>query len=285
MTDGMEAAAQIIERQSGLSAFDIAVITGAGMSECLEKMDDEVIIPYGELPGFPKIPAAPGKGQVCTGKLDGVAVICLKGRLEYADTGNRAPMLGAIETLAFLGVNSVVLCGGAASVNADMYPGALASITDHIDFGGLNPLIGAGAEGGRLSLTQAYDEKLTARLRRAAALSGLAIKDAEFMWLAGPSFETPAEARIARQLGAELIGTGLPGEAILARRAGLRVCRLAAVTHFGAGFQGSDPSHIHVRDMARQSAISIRRVLRAFMKTRDSGMAVGATPSLRRPQS
>lgn len=285
MNEGMEAAADIIARRSNMSGFDIAVITGASLSDCLEKLDGETAIPYAELPGFPALAPGTASGLLCAGKLDDVPVLCLKGRLEFADGGQRAPMLSAIETLAMLGVNSVVLCGIAGSVNADMYPGAMAAITDHIDLGGLNPLIGAGSDGSRISLTNAYDEKLTARIRRAAALSGLSLKDAEFMWLAGPSFETPAESRIARQLGAELVGTALPGEAILARRTGLRVCGLVAITHFGAGFQGSDPSQIQTREMARQTAISIRRVLRAFMKTRDSGMAVSATPTLRRPQN
>jgi len=243
-----------------------------------------VIIPYEDLPGFPALARDSDKGVVCCGQLEGVNLICLKGRISYADSGNRLSMLAPIEALAMLGVNALVVTGGIASVDADSYPGTLVAITDHIDLGGLNPLVGAGGGGGRISLANAYDSKLNARLKRAAALSGVSLREAQFLWLSGPSFETAGEAQAARRLGAEVIGTAIPSEVILARRAVLRACAAAVITHFGTGFQGSEPSLVQTREMTRQGAITLRRMLRAFMKTRDSGLAISATPGLRRPQ-
>ena len=162
---------------------------------------------------------------------------------------------------------------------------ALVAITDHININGLNPLVGAHNDGGSISLTKAYDERLNARLKRAAAAAGITLREGVFMWFSGPSFETPAEVKMARTLGATIVGNTGVSEIILARRLGLRACSVAAVTYFGAGFNKSDPTYIETREVARQSAIGLRRLIRSFLRTKEGAYAAESTkPSLLRKQ-
>jgi purine-nucleoside phosphorylase len=184
-------------------------------------------------------------------------------------------MATPLETLAMLGVSNLLIASTASSVNADFYPGQLVLITDHINFNGLNPLIGMASEGGFVSLTEAYDKRLLRRLKQAGAGSGVSVHEGIYMWFSGPSFETPAEVKVARLLGADVIGMSIVPEIILARRLALRVAAIAVVTSFGAGFSGGNPTHGETRQQALSGLISLRRLIRAFLKTRDEGWSVG----------
>jgi purine-nucleoside phosphorylase len=114
-----------------------------------------------------------------------------------------------LETLAMLGVSNLLIAATAGSVNADFYPGQFVLVTDHINFNGLNPLIGVATEGGFVSLTEAYDKGLLRRLKQGGAGSGVSVHEAIYMWFFGPSFETPAEVKVARLLGADVIGMSI----------------------------------------------------------------------------
>jgi purine-nucleoside phosphorylase len=279
----MEDSAEIISERTGGRTFDLGIILGSGLGEAVEPMADQVTIPYSQLPGFPAMQVSGHDGMLVAGEMEGVNVLCLKGRSHYYERGDAKAMMTPIETMSMLGVGKLLITGSVGSVNADLYPGTLALISDHINFNGHNPLIGADGDGGFISMTQAYDEKMFARLKRCAALAGVTLKDGVYMWFAGPSFETPAEVRMARLLGADVIGMSVVPEVILARRIGMRVGAIGAVTNFGAGFNKADPSHIATRDLARQAAITLRRIIKAYVRARDSGVAPSAAPSLRRP--
>lgn len=283
MNDNMELAAQVICARSGLNSFDTGIILGTGLGEALEPMQNETSIPYADLPGFPAMSVAGHSGLLTAGTIEGKNILCLKGRAHYYERGDAKAMLTPLETMTMLGVSNLVITSTAGSVNADFFPGALVAIEDHINLSGTNPLIGSEGEAAFISMTHAYDEKLTARLKRAAAISGIALKEGTYIWFSGPSFETPAEVRMARLLGADVIGMSVVPEVILARRAGLRVCAVSAVTNFGAGFNKADPSHVETRDMARNASISLKRLLRAFLKASDiSAPGSDGRPSLRR---
>jgi purine-nucleoside phosphorylase len=148
-------------------------------------------------------------------------------------------------------------------------------VTDHINFNGLNPLIGMAAEGGFVSLTEAYDKRLLRRLKQAGAGSGVSVHEGVYMWFSGPTFETPAEVKVARLLGADVIGMSIVPEVILARRLALRVAAIAVVTSFAAGFSGGNPTHGETRQQALSGLISLRRLLRAFLKTKEEGWSSG----------
>lgn len=180
-----------------------------------------------------------------------------------------------LETLAMLGVSNLLIAATAGSVNADFYPGQFVLVTDRINFNGLNPLIGVATEGGFVSLTEAYDKGLLRRLKQGGAGSGVSVHEAIYMWFFGPSFETPAEVKVARLLGADVIGMSIVPEVILARRLALRVAAIAVVTSFGAGFAGGNPTPGETRQQALSGLFSLRRLIRAFLKTKDEGWSVG----------
>ena len=125
------------------------------------------------------------------------------------------------------------------------------------------------SDGGFISLTEAYDPKLYRRLKRATLHCGVQTHEGVMMWFSGPSFETPAEIKMARTLGADVVTTSMAPEVILARRLGVNVAAIGAVTHYGAGFQGGDPRHDQTIKQAQATAIGMRRLLRAFPKTRE----------------
>ena len=279
MNDDLDAATKIIQSRAGPGEVEIAIVVGAGLGEAVERLDNEVSIPYEDLPGFPMIKTQGQENRLVIGELEGVRIACLKGRNQYSDTGRSDDMALPLEAMTFLGAGTFLITGTCGSVDADLFPGALVTVTDHINLNGLNPLIGVNNDGGIISLSKTYDERLNARLKRSAAAAGIAMKEGVYMWFSGPTFETPAEIKMARILGATVVGSAGISEMILARRLGVRACRVSAVSHFGAGFHKSDPSQIEARDFARQSAISLRRLIRTFLRTKEGVYAAESKPT------
>jgi purine-nucleoside phosphorylase len=278
MTTTLTDAALAALTARGVRAVETAVILGTGLGAVAEHVDQPIRIPYAELPGFPTPTVAGHAGAFVTGTQEGVSIAFLVGRGHFYESGNPAAMRGAIETLAGLGVKTLIVTCAAGSVRADLYPGRLALIADHINFAGTNPLIGDTDDRRFVSMVDAYDPKLRLRLHAAATAAGIGLLDAIYMWFSGPSFETPAEIRMARLLGADLVGMSLVPEVILARRLGLRVAGLAAITNFGSGFSGGAPSHEETQTGALSGIIALRRLLRSFFKSSEEDWAPRGNP-------
>ena len=271
MNATFDQALEVLESYGVPRAIDVAVVLGSGMSTIAETTPPAITIPFAEIPGFPAPTVAGHDGQLVYVELDGVHVIYLQGRTHFYETGDPASMASALEAIAGLSVNTLLLTCAAGSVRADIYPGTLALITDHINFSGRNPLIGLDGGGAFVSLVDAYDKRLQRRMRRAAVATGVTMQEGVYMWFSGPSFETPAEIKMARGLGADLVGMSIVPEVILARRLGLRVCALAVVTNYGAGFSGGNPSHSETQAVALSGTVALRRLIRAFVKIKDDG--------------
>ncbi len=164
----------------------------------------------------------------------------------------------------------LILTNAAGSLHADWYPGSMALISDHINFSGVNPLIGASGDDRFVALADAYDKPLMARIRRAAAQGGVsALREGIYMWFAGPSFETPAEVKMAKLLGADLVGMSTVPEVILARRLGLRVAAISMITNFATGVSAGNPGHAETRNVALSGSVGLKRLLRAYLRGRD----------------
>ena len=268
MTSPAQEAAALIKAKAGLIALETAVILGRNFFGVADLAESAVTIPYAELPGFPQGPGVEnGELVVCT--VDGAPTILLKGRSTFYETGDPSLMAVPIETLAHLGVRAILCTALALSVQADLVPSSVVAITDHINFTGLNPLIGAGAgDQANINMNEAYDKRLLRRLKQSAASAGVALHEGVFMWFSGPSFETPAEVKVARQLGADVLGWALTPEAILARRYAIPFAAVAVVTDFGAGFSGGNPSADVTRGSAVAGVVATKRLLRAFVKGR-----------------
>lgn len=243
------ATAELIRRLDGLVPRT-ALVLGSGLGGLVDKIDDPIHIPYGDLEGFPAGGVSGHAGEVVVGGIDGVPVIMLSGRVHYYEHGNAAAMRLPIEVLAAVGVEKLVLTNSAGSLREDLPPGSVMLITDHINWSGMNPLIGEPTDRRFVGMTNAYDEVMMDAVRDIAAKMDIALGEGVYMWFSGPSFETPAEIRMAAQLGADAVGMSTVPEVILARFAGLRVCAFSVITNFGAGMTGGELSHTETKEVA-----------------------------------
>lgn len=258
------AAANIV-RATRPDAYRVALILGSGLGGLADRVEDAARLPYGELPGFPVSGVSGHAGALVAGRLGGLPVLVLAGRSHYYEHGDAAVMRVALETVAELGCDSLVLTNAAGSVRPDMPPGSLMAITDHIAFGGANPLVGEATDRRFVNLVDAYDPPLTARLRDTAHRNGLVLNEGVYMWFSGPSFETPAEIRMARALGADAIGMSTVPETILARFLGLKVVAVSTITNLAAGMAPQGPSHAETKEVAGAAAADLAGLLVAFL--------------------
>jgi purine-nucleoside phosphorylase len=269
-----EEASEVLRSRGIVDPVELAISLGPQLGGFAENLEDAIGVPYADIPGFPSIDQSGGEGRLIVGTLEGARIACLQGRSHFYENGDPTLMAGPLETLAMLGVSNLLLTSTAGSVNADFYPGHLVLITDHINFNGLNPLIGLSSEGGFVNLTDAYDKRILRRLKLSAAAGGVTVHEGVYMWFSGPSFETPAEVKMARLLGADVIGMSVVPEVILARRLALHVGVIAVITTFGAGFSGGNPIQAETRQQALAGLISLRRLLRAYVKNKDEGWSM-----------
>ncbi len=257
------ATALLAERLGGLAPAT-ALVLGSGLGGLVDEIAGATTIPYSELPGFPASGVSGHAGKVVAGRLAGAPVLLLAGRAHYYEHGDAAVMRPVIETLARLGIGRLILTNAAGSLQPMMPPGALMLITDHINFAGANPLIGEPTDRRFVGLSEAYDSGLARALRRAAELSGTTLDEGVYMWLSGPSFETPAEIRMARLLGADAVGMSTVPEVILARFFGLRVAACSVITNFAAGMAAGELSHQETKDMAPVGGAKLASLLRTL---------------------
>ncbi len=240
---------RLTERMAGL-APELAIVLGSGLGGLVDEVEGAVRIPYGELPGFPESGVTGHAGQVVAGRLAGTPILMLAGRSHYYEHGNSAAMRPAIEAMAGLGVKKLLLTNAAGSLDPDMPPGSVMQITDHINFSGTNPLFGEPSDRRFVGLTEAYDADMRRVIEAAAGQTGTALHKGVYMWFSGPSFETPAEIRMARMMGADAVGMSTVPEVILARFFGLRVAACSVITNLAAGMTGAELSHQETKDMA-----------------------------------
>ena len=257
-------------RARGLEQLpSLAIVLGTGLGSLAEAAKNATVVPYPDIPGFP-LPTVEGHaGRLVVGEIEGRRVALFQGRGHYYERGDPRAMAVAIEIFKSLGGETLLLTNAAGGLHKEWNPPALVAITDHINFSGTNPLIGHPGKDSFVPLTHAYDEGLRAKLHEAARLNDIELREGVYMWFAGPSFETPAEIRAARILGADLVGMSTVPEVILARRSGLRCAAVSVVTNFAAGLAGGDPSHDETQERARLAAESFQRLLRGFIRVYD----------------
>ncbi|MFC3071718.1 purine-nucleoside phosphorylase [Shinella pollutisoli] len=226
------------------------IVLGSGLGSLVEAVSDPVRIPYADLPSFPVSAVTGHAGELVIGRLGAVPVIMLSGRVHYYERGDANAMKAPIEVLKGLGVTSLILTNSAGSLREDLPPGSVMRISDHINFSGTNPLIGLDGDERFVGMTNAYDAGLAARMEAAAQKLGIPLSSGVYMWFSGPSFETPAEIRMARILGADAVGMSTVPEVLIARYHGLKVAAASVITNFGAGMTGGELSHEETKDMA-----------------------------------
>jgi purine-nucleoside phosphorylase len=237
-------------RELGGILPETALVLGSGLGGLSEGLTEEVRIPYADLEGFPHSGVSGHAGELATGYLNHVPVAILSGRAHYYEKGDAAAMRVPLETLKAIGIKQLILTNSAGSLRDDMPPGSVMMVTDHINWSGMNPLIGEAADARFTGLTNAYDSAMMDAFRRSASRMQLKLFEGVYMWFSGPSFETPAEIRAARILGADAVGMSTVPEIILARFLDLKCAAFSVITNFGAGMTGDELSHDETKEMA-----------------------------------
>ena len=247
----------------------VGLILGSGLGPLADDLEDAVAVAYADLPGFPRPTVEGHDGRMVLGRLEGLPVACLQGRVHLYEGVPASAVNVPVRTLKALGCEILVLTNAAGSLRAEIGAGAIALIADHINLQGQNPLVGANGDaiGPRFpDLSEVYDPALREQLARIAEGLGVELASGVYLAVLGPSFETPAEIRAFRALGADLIGMSTVPEAISARHAGLRVVGLSVVTNLAAGLAAGPLSHEETLGQASAAAASLAKVLRAFCR-------------------
>ncbi|MBS0537447.1 MAG: purine-nucleoside phosphorylase [Proteobacteria bacterium] len=243
----------------------VAVILGSGFAEMAEDVKPLATISYADLEGFPEPTVDGHAGRLVLGHVGATPVAVMQGRAHYYETGRADAMAGAIRALAAAGCETLVQTNAAGSLRLDMPPGSLMAISDHINFTGQNPLFGT-VENRFVDMIDAYDPALMKTLLAVAKETGVACHDGVYIFFSGPSFETPAEIRAARTLGADAVGMSTVPETILARHAGMKVVGLSLMTNYAAGLVPGALAHEQTLAVAGEASAKVRGVLRAFLE-------------------
>jgi purine-nucleoside phosphorylase len=243
-------AAKRIKKALGELAPKIALVLGSGLGSLVDMIESPVKLPYSDLPGFPHSGVSGHAGALVAGKLTGVPVIVLSGRVHYYEKGDAAAMRKPLEVLKEVGIARLVLTNSAGSLKSEMAPGSVMMINDHINYSGTNPLIGEESDARFVGMTNAYHAGMMTAFRDAAQRTGESLHEGVYMWFSGPSFETPAEIRMARLMGADAVGMSTVPEVILCRFLGLDCAAFSVITNLGAGMTGGELSHGETKEMA-----------------------------------
>ncbi|MFN3259808.1 MAG: purine-nucleoside phosphorylase [Pikeienuella sp.] len=259
----MSAAEEIIRAATPLRPR-LAFVLGSGLGGMAEELEEPARFPFSALPGFPVSTVSGHAGALTLGMLEGVPVAMVAGRKHFYEAGDAAAMRPVIDCLAALGAEALFLTNAAGSTRAEMGPGSLMMISDHINFSGRDPLIGLPGDDRFVSMVDAYDPKLRLRLRWWAEEAEIELFEGVYAWFSGPSFETPAEIAAIRMLGADAVGMSTAPETIMARHAGLPVVAVSVITNLAAGMTGAALSHHETKSEAAKAEARFRALIRSF---------------------
>jgi xanthosine phosphorylase len=247
----------------------LGIVLGSGLGGVAAALEDSVTIPYAELPEFPQSSITGHAGTLALGTLAGLPVACLQGRRHVYEGGDAGAMRGPVRALKRAGAEALLVTNAAGSLRPEVGPGSLMAISDHINMLGVNPLTGPNDDeiGPRFpSMRDAYDPELRSTLRVSAEALGVPLAEGVYLATAGPSFETPAEIRAFRTLGADAVGMSTVPEVILARHAGLRVAAVSAITNLAEGMGGEPLSHEQTLRHAEAAAGDLTRLIVEFCR-------------------
>jgi len=247
---------------------EVGIVLGSGLGALADDLEDAVAIPFADLPGWPAATAPGHVGRLLIGRLDRTPVVMLQGRLHVYEGNDPGLVIQPVLLFKKLGASVVVLTNAAGGVDPAFGPGTLMVISDHLNLTGRTPLLGPNAEqiGPRFQdLTEAWSPRLRAALHSAGEAEGVPLAEGIYAGLLGPQYETPAEVRMLRTLGADAVGMSTVLECIAARWAGLEVCGVSLVTNAGAGYSGEPLSHDEVMAAGAEAGPRLARVIRRFV--------------------
>lgn len=268
--------------RTGLAGLDprLGVVLGSGLGAVADSVANPTTVPYSDIPHFPQSTVEGHSGRIVAGTLGGVPVIVMQGRVHYYEGYTPAQVTFPMRVLGTLGLRAVILTNAAGGIQAGYSIGQLVALSDHINFMGWNPLTGPneprfacipGAGLRFFDMTESYSKRLRLLAGEAAAAEGIELAEGVYLATTGPSFETPAEIRAFRTLGATLVGMSTVPETIVARHMGIEVLGISCVTNLAAGLSEKQLSHAEVFEAGRQVehklAALIKRVAPAISAT------------------
>ncbi len=258
----IEAAAGAIEQHCG--AAEVGIILGSGLGDYAEALADAKVLPYEQIPQFP-VSTVPGHaGQWCAGTLHGKRVAMMRGRFHYYEGYSLQDVTLPVRAMQRLGVKTLIVTNAAGGVNTGFAPGDLMLIRDVINMTAANPLFGQNlsAFGPRFpDMSKAMDADLRTLAKSCAQAQGITLREGVYAQMTGPSFETPAEIRMLRTLGADAVGMSTVPEVIVARHGGMRVLGISCITNMAAGILDQPLNHEEVMETGNRVKHTFRSLL------------------------
>lgn len=248
---------------------EIGITLGSGLGGLAEKIDKVCEISYKDIEGFPVSTVSGHDGRFIFGTLSGKKVVVMSGRVHFYEGYRMEEVVTPVRIMGLLGAKTVLLTNAAGGINLDFKPGDLMMITDHISLFVQNPLLGQNADelGPRFpDMSTVYDRRLQEKIRQAAAATGFDIKEGVYVQLTGPSYETPAEIRMLRKIGADAAGMSTVVEAIAANHMGLRVAGISCITNMAAGILNQPLNHEEVKATADMVKEKFEELVMEFIK-------------------
>jgi len=250
-------------------APQVAIILGSGLGALAGEVRADAVVPYAEIPGFPRSTVEGHAGNLLVGRLEGRAVAVMQGRAHFYEGYSLADVVFPVRVIRALGARVLLVSNAAGGINRLWSSGDLMIIADHINFMGSNPLMGPNDPdlGPRFpDMSQAYDPDLIALAERAALAEGIAIRKGVYAGVHGPSYETPAELRMLRGWGADAVGMSTVPEVIAARHMGMRVLGITAITDMATGEQIKTVTHEDVMAVAREIEPKFIRLVKRIVR-------------------
>jgi purine-nucleoside phosphorylase len=266
-TEAAKRSAESVRERIGDAHPEIAIILGSGLGGLADDIVDAIRIPYADVPGFPEVTVVGHTGALVSGTLSGRNVIALAGRFHMYE-GHPAALAGfPVRVMHALGARTLFASNAAGGIRRDLATGDLMVITDHLNLTFTNPLTGALQEGDERfpDMSEPYDAELRALLESAGKKLGLRLKEGVYACLAGPSFETRAEVRMLRTLGADAVGMSTVPEVIVARALGMRVAAVSCIANAATGTTDGPVLHADVLAVTARAAQSFQSLVRAFV--------------------
>ncbi len=242
----------------------IGIVLGSGLGIYVDQIQNKIVIPYQDIPHFKRTSVEGHQGCLILGEVHGVTVAALQGRLHAYEGYAMEEIVLPVRVLASLGIEYLFLTNASGGINNDYHPGDLVAIVDHINLSGRNPLQGPNiAElGPRFpDMTQPYDMELVKLLQAVAGHHNVTLRSGVYCSVLGPSYETPAEIRMLRTIGADMVGMSTVPEVIAANHLGLKVAGVACITNYAAGIKQEKLSHADVKEVAEKAMVGFATIL------------------------
>ncbi|MBC1759678.1 purine-nucleoside phosphorylase [Listeria ivanovii] len=251
----------------GIKKLDFGLVLGSELGELAEEIEDALYFDYHTIPGFPISTVEGHKGRLVYGKLMGKWVLGMQGRFHYYEGYSMEEVTMPIRVMKKLGAHSVILTNAAGGVNEQFKQGELMVISDQINFTGTNPLIGPNNDEGHRfpDMSVAYDKEYQSHLKSIANRLQMKLQEGIYMGFSGPSYETPAEIRMARLMGAEAVGMSTVSETIVANHCGLRVVGISCITNLAAGMQAT-LNHAEVVETTEKVKADFKILIKSFIQ-------------------